>query len=360
MGAIELWPNLQEAISDPSSVLYIKYIDPKYDLTSQGTGVYKLTNYYMRITQAGENWMVSASGQYLYEIGTSDFNINQGILGAKTSQEMPGKSAFRLWKVPAVDSNSDNYFGFRPTITAKGKHYTPFYADFAYTPKNDVKTWYVNKIDKENGVAVIKSITGTVAKNQPVFVECPSTTTDGNKVDLTTNEGNKASGNIMQGVYFANADRSGLNHAGKSPAFVPYDASTMRLLAVDAEGNLTFTNVATSNNTVSLRVKINDQWQNNVRCIPHNHAYLKVDADCPAQLKVMNETEYAEYLKYLESLKKKEGDVNGDDKVNMGDVTKVLEIIKAGTKFDDADVNKDGRINMGDVTRVLEIIKKTN
>lgn len=353
MDALELWANLEDAISDPGSVIYLKKVGSSYDLTSQATGVHELTGRYMELYYDGSICQVRNSGQYLYEVGVSDIYPNLGLVGAKTSSEMPGKSAYRNWLTPMVDSNSNNYFGFKPTITASGKYYTPFFADFAYTPKNDVKTWYVNKVDKANGIAVIKQITGTVAKRQAVFVECPSSNTSGNKVDLTTANGTAAVSNLMQGVYFANGGRSALDHTGKSPAYVEFDANTMRLLSIGTDGKLAFVNTADDSNSVSLRAYKNKTFVTGVKCIPHNQSYLTVDADCPATLKVMTEEEYAAFL----ASQSIEGDVNGDKMVNMGDVTNVLENIKAGKSPASADVNHDGRVNMGDVTRILEIIK---
>ena len=55
------------------------------------------------------------------------------------------------------------------------------------------------------------------------------------------------------------------------------------------------------------------------------------------------------------------GDVNGDGEVNIGDVTRIIDVI-LGDVVDDndmlarADVNGDGEVNIGDVTRVIDII----
>lgn len=298
MGAIELWPGLDKTISDPGSIIYLsKQGGNKYDLTSQGTGVNALTGFTMAINYDGNFCQVYASGQYLYETGVSDFDPDKGRIGAKTSGEMPGKTQFRLWKVFKVDSATDCYFGFTPSVTAGGKQYAPFYADFAYTPKNGQKTWYVKQVDKEHAIAIVGEVTGTVAKGQPVFVECTAATPAANKADIHPDGGNKATGNILSGTYFSNGERSGISHAGKPAAIIPFDAKTMRVLGTNAEGKLAF--VSSSNNFEVQEVNINGKWQDNVKCIPHNQSYLTVDADCPATLQVMTESEYQAYLSSL-------------------------------------------------------------
>ena len=51
------------------------------------------------------------------------------------------------------------------------------------------------------------------------------------------------------------------------------------------------------------------------------------------------------------------GDVNGDDKVNISDVTDLIDIILGGLPSNSAaDVNSDGKVNISDVTDVIDII----
>ena len=53
--------------------------------------------------------------------------------------------------------------------------------------------------------------------------------------------------------------------------------------------------------------------------------------------------------------------MNGDGEVNIGDVTRIIDVILGDVVDDDnmlarADVNGDGEVNIGDVTRVIDII----
>ena len=52
------------------------------------------------------------------------------------------------------------------------------------------------------------------------------------------------------------------------------------------------------------------------------------------------------------------GDVNGDGKVNVSDVTKLINMILGiiPTNQDAADVNADGKVNVSDVTALINII----
>ena len=297
MGAIELWPELENAVSDPGSVICLKKIGSAFDLTSQGTGVYEMTGRYMNISYDGKLCLVYNSGQYLYEVGVSDLDANMGLLGAKTAKEMPGKSEYRLWIPYKVDSKTDCYFGFKPTLSANGKYYLPFYADFAYTPCGDSKTWYVSKVDQENGVAVISQLIGKVARSQAVIVECASASPSDNRADLSMDGGDIAKNNVLIGTFFDDAMRSGVTQNRREPAIIPFDATTMRVLATDAEGNLVYVN--SSETLPGYYVKIGKKWVNDVKCIPHNQSYLVVDASCPATLKVMTEQEYAKYIESL-------------------------------------------------------------
>ena len=56
------------------------------------------------------------------------------------------------------------------------------------------------------------------------------------------------------------------------------------------------------------------------------------------------------------------GDVNGDGKVNVSDVTTLINMILGITPTDEAraDVNNDGKVNVSDVTTLINIILGIN
>ena len=54
MGALQLWPELDMAISEPASVLYMKHAEgEKWDAQAQGTGVVKMIQHHLQIQVAG-------------------------------------------------------------------------------------------------------------------------------------------------------------------------------------------------------------------------------------------------------------------------------------------------------------------
>ena len=110
--AIQLWKNVEKAIYDPASVVYItQRNDVQYDLTGQGTGVHSLTGYYVNVSKKTDNtYEVSASKdnvtKYLYD-GKSSSTAQQGTLGTS------GKDiSYRRWIVDKIDTNhAINYVG---------------------------------------------------------------------------------------------------------------------------------------------------------------------------------------------------------------------------------------------------------
>ena len=68
MGSIELWLGQENAISDPSCIMYFSKHSSAWDIQSQATGVYELTGHYMTISLFAGGYTVYNSGQYLYDI----------------------------------------------------------------------------------------------------------------------------------------------------------------------------------------------------------------------------------------------------------------------------------------------------
>jgi len=50
------------------------------------------------------------------------------------------------------------------------------------------------------------------------------------------------------------------------------------------------------------------------------------------------------------------GDVNGDGKVNVGDIMAVINVMATNAYDDRADVNQDGKVNVGDIMAVINIM----
>ena len=293
MGSIELWLGQENAISDPSCIMYFSKHSSAWDIQSQATGVYELTGHYMTISPFAGGYTVYNSGQYLYDI-TKNNTTPRGKLGAKTDKEMSGYTGYKVWDVLPVNSATDQYFGLKPTISASGAYYTTFYADFAFTPQSEnTKVWCVTTVDKKNGIAVIKQMNGTIPRSQPVIIQSSSPEPSKNRVDLANAGGTAPSANKLTGVYFSNGDRSFEVHTG-DPAYVEWNPQTMRLLGKDSNGKLAFTNNPAD--LVQTEIDPGTGTWRDAKVIPHNQAYLKVEAGCPATLQIMTEEEYSAYI----------------------------------------------------------------
>ena len=293
MGSIELWLGQENAISDPSCIMYFSKHSSAWDIQSQATGVYELTGHYMTISPFAGGYTVYNSGQYLYDI-TKNNTTPRGKLGAKTDKEMSGYTGYKVWDVLPVNSATDQYFGLKPTISASGAYYTTFYADFAFTPQSEnTKVWCVTTVDKKNGIAVIKQMNGTIPRSQPVIIQSSSPEPSKNRVDLANAGGTAPSANKLTGVYFSNGERSFEVHTG-DPAYVEWNPQTMRLLGKDSNGKLAFTNNPAD--LVQTEIDPGTGTWRDAKVIPHNQAYLKVEAGCPATLQIMTEEEYSAYI----------------------------------------------------------------
>jgi uncharacterized protein YjdB len=263
MGAIELHKDANRRISDPGSIIYVKYVyekdgNKRYDMTSQGTGVHQIIGYYVQLYEnPDKTYYVYAEGFYLCDSETSSDEL--GYLGTS------GKGNYRKWEALKLN-DTDNYFGLAPTIQLNGKYYQPFYAAFPFTLSEGMKAYYISKVLPS--AAILSEITGTVPASTPVLIECSSANTESNKLTLQMENATAISGNKLKGVYFNNPYRR-----KSKDARTAYDANTMRVLAVK-DGKLVYTT------------------DSSLDYLPANQSYLKVPAGTAETLTVMTEEEY--------------------------------------------------------------------
>ena len=264
--AIVLKKDFERAISDPASVLYVKEVGGKYDLQAQGTGLYSMIEAYVSLRH------ISSSNTYLAYVsnglmtkylsdGSNDPYVESYLSDTHTGER-------RNWKFSKVSRDDASCFGVKPTFTADGRRFAPFYASFPFTPVSDaMRVWYVVKVDTDRGVAVVKEIKGTVPASTPVIIECPGESPVGNKLDLG-GTATVLSDNILSGTYFNNSMKTHLNQ-------VPYDSQTMMVPGATADGKIGFVKSST------------------LDFIPANTSYLHVSAgNLPQELKFMEADEY--------------------------------------------------------------------
>ena len=291
MGALQLWPELDNAISEPASVLYMIHEGgEKWDAQAQSTGVYKMIQHYLQVRTLGV-----AEGNTLYQVYATESGMtiylsdSGGWGGDYHSVGTTGKGTATRWIAEPIDAKTDNYFGVTPSVTVGEKYYAPFYADFAFSfASPGMKAYTVSVVD--DGIAVIKPIeTEIVPASTPVIIECSSADKSDNRLNLLAGSYPAVSNNKLAGVYFCNEFRE-----KSKDAITPFDASSMRVLDVNAEGKLVFS-------TQTTNLHINWYGDDGKRYLNANQSYLPVPTDTPAELTVMTEAEYAEYkanLKY--------------------------------------------------------------
>jgi len=299
MGAMQLWPELDKAISEPASVIYLTQAATNFwDAQAQGTGVNKMIGHYLQVHPLGV-----VDGKTLYEVFATDSGITLylfdvggwgGDYHAVGTTDKMGKTAKR-WIVEPIDANTDSYFGVKPTMTVGGKHYAPFYADFAFSfASAGMKAYIVSAI--EGNFAIIKPIeTEVVPASTPVIIECSSADKSDNRLNLLYGSYAAVADNKLAGVYFCNEHRE-LSKDAKTA----FDASSMRVLHVNSEGKLVF-DTQTTDLHVNWWYGRDPDCNDTNRYLNANQSYLPVAVNTPAELTVMTEAEYAEYkanLKY--------------------------------------------------------------
>ncbi len=282
-GALLTKKNWEEVSTDPGSVFYIENKGGDlYNISGQGANLYSMIKYYIRLKYDSSNnlyraWQ-SESGATVYLSDENDFTKGEdvGYVDCNTNATLN-------WKITAVNTG-DNYISVKPTLSANGKYYASFYAGFPFSvTSTNMKVYYISSVDESNGVAIYKELSGTIPAGTPVIIESTSSSPSDNKLKLETTNPAAITGNKMTGVYFCLGSRVTAHYNS-----TPFDASTMRLLSVAADGSLAFSD----DDTNAASVIINTTNYPTIKAIPHNTGYLKVSSSCPKTLKLYAEGTY--------------------------------------------------------------------
>lgn len=316
MGAISLDKTPDRRFTDPASVIYIagkgKYEGyDLYDLEAQGTGVYKIINYYVTVTPspvAGTYWVYQPTyNMYLCDPVTS---TSYPISYISTQG---GNAQTRSWSIFPVSASTDEYLGLAPNPKLKigDKYYKPYYFGFGLDlTSSGMKAYYVT--DVKTDAVIIAPITGTIPAATPVIIECSSTAAANNRVNPVYTTPAKISGNRLSGNYFCYADH-------KPTGYRAYDAKTMRVLSV-VDGHLCY--VTDTQHTLTTQLEVDDVLGYYINA---NESYLQVPEGTAATLPVMTQAEYDAL--HPAGVK---GDINGDGKVSSTDALVLYRLISAG------------------------------
>lgn len=258
MNAFRLATDIVKASSDPASVMRMTRPSGgnafQRILSSQTASTSQILGSYLTVKPSDE-----VGGRPAYTIAASAGNL--GDAGGVLTAGMSGADA--QWHLDAVNAATDNHFGIAPSVTAEGKYYHTFMADFpvaAYSP--DVKFYIVTRIDYELEAVVMRQVEGVIPAGKAVIVECAGPLASDNRLVVGA-EGTPAdlTDNLLGSVYFDNAAPGHVNNR-------PYDSTSMRsLTAVD--GKLVFAPA-------------------NVSSVPRNQAYLPLWSSWQQNVKSYN------------------------------------------------------------------------
>lgn len=269
---IVTWRGFDYVKSNPASIIYIESVSGKYNLSAQGTSVYKIAGgrAYVDIKDKGDgtySFSVSYSGAQVYLYDDTKSNDKGGVRQSSSNQD------YRYWKLLPINT-SDNYLGLQPTVQVGDSYYGTLYADYAFKRVSDgIKIYYINAEDE--GRCRLKEITSEVIPAAtPIIFKCSSNDPAQNMVMPVTDEAEKPTDNYLAGTYFAST-------TNKHKEFVEYDDATMHVLGVGADGQLSFV-------TAKSTDLVNDGQH-----IPMNTCWLRVFNNLTGDFTVLDESQYA-------------------------------------------------------------------
>jgi hypothetical protein len=261
--AIVLWKDFNKAVSDPASVIYIQKVGTQYDLQSQGTGVHSIIGLYvnLRANTDGTYYAYATSSGFTKYLGDSE--VSDSPDGYLTSE---GSGDYRKWKLNPIKQDDGYYFGVKSELKDATGSYASFYAAFPFSfYSTGMKAYYVTKI--KGNMAVIKKVDNDVIPaSTPLIIKCASDNTFENKLNIQTNSLVALSGNLLQGVYFQNSEKTHYNQ-------IAYNPSTMRILGLMSNGSVGFI-------------------KSSISYLPANKSYLIVPVGTPDELKLVTEEDY--------------------------------------------------------------------
>lgn len=285
-GAMQTSKIMDNIYSDPGSIFYLDHISGvSYNVVGQGTSLHDIINYYIYISPVGSYYKIYQEQKGL-RITLSDFDDVEenesyvATLGGKTT-----------WYITPLNT-TDNYIGVKPTISVGDKHYAAVFAGYPYTLGTGMKAYYINKVIENEGVVIIKELTGIIPANTPVLIECSSTDISKNQITPVLNSDAVPSDNLAIGVYFCLGDRWSAHYNSTK-----FDPATMRVLSLNTYGNLAVSTSTQNLKTVMIEPRGADGKHLTVTAIPANSWYIPVSSSAPSELKLVTAEQYATGIK---------------------------------------------------------------
>lgn len=285
-GAMQTSKIMDNIYSDPGSIFYLDHISGvSYNVVGQGTSLHDIINYYIYISPVGSYYKIyqEQKGQRITLSDFDDVEEDESYVattGGKTT-----------WYITPLNT-TDNYIGVKPTISVGDKHYAAVFTGYPYTLGAGMKAYYINKVIEEEGVVIIKELTGTIPAKTPVLIECSSTDISKNQITPVLNSVAVPSDNVAKGVYFCLGDRWSAHYNSTK-----FDPATMRVLSLNTYGNLAVSTSTQSLKTVMIEPRGADGKHLTVTAIPANSWYIPVSSSAPSELKLVTAEQYATGIK---------------------------------------------------------------
>lgn len=285
-GAMQTSKIMDNIYSDPGSIFYLDHIGGvSYNVVGQGTSLHDIINYYIYISPVGSYYKIyqEQKGQRVTLSDFDDVEEDESYVattGGKTT-----------WLITPLNT-TDNYIGVKPTISVGDKHYAAVFAGYPYTLGTGMKAYYINKVIENEGVVIIKELTGTIPAKTPVLIECSSTDISKNQITPVLNSDAVPSDNLAMGVYFCLGDRWSAHYNSTK-----FDPSTMRVLSLNTYGNLAVSTSTQNLKTVMIEPRGADGKHLTVTAIPANSWYIPVSSSAPSELKLVTAEQYATGIK---------------------------------------------------------------
>lgn len=285
-GAMQTSKIMDNIYSDPGSIFYLDHISGvSYNVVGQGTSLHDIINYYIYISPVGSYYKIyqEQKGQRITLSDFDDVEEDESYVattGGKTT-----------WYITPLNT-TDNYIGVKPTISVGDKHYAAVFAGYPYKLGTGMKAYYINKVIENEGVVIIKELTGTIPANTPVLIECSSTDISKNQITPVLNSDAVPSDNVANGVYFCLGDRWSAHYNSTK-----FDPATMRVLSLNTYGNLAVSTSTQNLKTVMIEPRGADGKHLTVTAIPANSWYIPVSSSAPSELKLVTAEQYATGIK---------------------------------------------------------------
>ena len=250
---IVTWRGFENVESNPAAVIYVSAVDSKYNLSAQGTSIYKITGgktyldithrvadcYLLQVTYKGINGKLKDS---------SDSRTKGSVTHASQVDE------YMLWKLKEINT-TDNYLGLKPTVETNDGWYGTIYAEFPFKVISEgIKVYYVDGVHE--GQFQLNEITDDIKPGAtPLVFKCSSSNPADNMIMPVYASTTAPTDNKLMGTYFACTTND-------HEEYIEYNKNTMRVLGADADKNLVLTTASESYLASGWMIPMNTCWLN--------------------------------------------------------------------------------------------------